>query len=51
MPTQVHNNTRSADQGARHLSGVERNLELALTAHIIPELEMDILRQAEALDA
>lgn len=41
----------AADQGARHLSGVERNLELALTAHIIPELEMDILRQAEALDA
>ena len=41
----------AADQGARHLSGVERSLELALTAHIIPELEMDILHQAEALDA
>ncbi len=41
----------AADQGARHLSGMERNLELALTAHIIPELEMDILRQVEALDA
>jgi len=41
----------AADQGARHLSGVERSLELALTAHIIPELEMDILRQVEALDA
>ena len=41
----------AADQGARHLSGVERSLELALTAHIVPELEMDILRQVEALDA
>ncbi|MEI6162170.1 MAG: phosphotransferase family protein [Roseococcus sp.] len=41
----------AADQGARHLSGVERSLELALTAQIIPELEMDILRQVEALDA
>jgi aminoglycoside phosphotransferase (APT) family kinase protein len=41
----------AADQGGRHLSGVERGLELALTAHIVPELELDILRQAEALDA
>ncbi|MDB5415293.1 MAG: phosphotransferase family protein [Rubritepida sp.] len=41
----------AADQGARHLSGQDRGLELALTAHIIPELELDILRQAEALDA
>ncbi|WP_027284712.1 phosphotransferase family protein [Rubritepida flocculans] len=41
----------AADQGGRHLSGVERSLELALTAHIVPELELDILRQAEALDA
>jgi aminoglycoside phosphotransferase (APT) family kinase protein len=41
----------AADQGARHLSGVERGLELALTAHILPELERDILRQVEALDA
>ena len=41
----------AADQGARHLSGDERSLELALTAHIIPELEMDILQQVEALDA
>jgi aminoglycoside phosphotransferase (APT) family kinase protein len=41
----------AADQGARHLSGVERSLELALTAQIIPELEMDILAQVEALDA
>jgi aminoglycoside phosphotransferase (APT) family kinase protein len=41
----------AADQGARHLSGQDRGLELALTAHIIPELELDILRQVEALDA
>lgn len=41
----------AADQGARHLSGQERGLELALTAHIIPELELDILRQVEDLDA
>ena len=41
----------AADQGARHLSGTERSLELALTAQIIPELEMDILAQVEALDA
>lgn len=41
----------AADQGARHLSGQERGLELALTAHIIPELELDILRQVEELDA
>lgn len=41
----------AADQGARHLSGQERGLELALTAHIIPELELDILRQVETLDA
>ena len=41
----------AADQGARHLSGVERSLELALTAQIIPELELDILAQVEALDA
>lgn len=41
----------AADQGARHLSGRERSLELALTAHIVPELERDILDQADALDA
>ncbi|MCU0886721.1 MAG: hypothetical protein MUC64_01680 [Rubritepida sp.] len=41
----------AADQGARHLSGQERSLELALTAHIVPELELDILRQSDALDA
>jgi aminoglycoside phosphotransferase (APT) family kinase protein len=30
-------------QAERHLSGVEQNLELALTGHIVPELERDIL--------
>ena len=32
-------------QGDRFVSGGERNLELALTAHIVPELELEILRQ------
>ena len=41
----------AADQGARFLSGAEASLELALTAHIVPALEMDVLRQVEALDA
>lgn len=40
----------AADQGARHLSGRERGLELALTAHIVPELELDILAQVDGLD-
>ena len=31
-------------QAERHLSGAEENLELALTGHIVPELERDILR-------
>lgn len=33
----------AADQAARHLSGAERSLELALTGHIVPELEWEIL--------
>lgn len=41
----------ASDQGARFLSGVERSLELALTGHIVPALEMDILKQVEGLDA
>ncbi len=32
-------------QAARHASGQETSLELALTAHIVPELELDIMRQ------
>jgi len=39
----------AADQAARHLSGAEQSLELALTGHIVPELEWDILAQVEAL--
>ncbi len=32
-------------QGDRHLSGRERSLELALTRHVVPTLEIDILAQ------
>jgi aminoglycoside phosphotransferase (APT) family kinase protein len=31
-------------QAERHVSGVEPSLELALTAHVVPELELEILR-------
>lgn len=31
-------------QAERHISGTERSLELALTGHIVPELERDIMR-------
>ncbi len=31
-------------QAERHISGAERSLELALTGHIVPELERDIMR-------
>lgn len=41
----------AADQAGRFLSGAESSLELALTAHIIPELELDVLAMAEAMDA
>ncbi len=33
----------AADQALRHISGAERSMELALTGHIVPELELDIL--------
>jgi aminoglycoside phosphotransferase (APT) family kinase protein len=33
-------------QAERHLSGAEPSLELALTAHIVPELERDIMQAA-----
>jgi aminoglycoside phosphotransferase (APT) family kinase protein len=39
----------AADQAIRHISGTERSLELALTGHIVPELEWDILAMAERL--
>lgn len=41
----------AADQAARHLSGREISLELALTGHIVPELEMDVLRMTGVADA
>ncbi len=31
-------------QAGRHLSGAEPSLELALTGHIVPELELDVMR-------
>lgn len=33
-------------QAERHLGGTERSLELALTGHIVPELERDIMAHA-----
>lgn len=41
----------AVDQAERHVSGVERNLELALTGHMVPGLEWEILRMVEARDA
>jgi aminoglycoside phosphotransferase (APT) family kinase protein len=41
----------AADQAQRHLSGTERSLELALTGHIIPALEWDVLDMVEAAHA
>ncbi len=38
-------------QGDRHLSGEERSLELALTRHVVPALEIDILDQTGRSDA
>ncbi|MCY1509013.1 Phosphotransferase enzyme family protein [compost metagenome] len=35
-------------QGQRHLSGEEPSLELALTARLLPELELDILNMTGA---
>jgi len=35
-------------QGQRHLSGEEPSLELALTARMLPELELDILNMTGA---
>lgn len=38
-------------QADRFVTGGERNLELALTAHIVPELELEILGQTALSDA
>lgn len=40
--------TIAIDQAQRHISGAETSLELALTGHIVPELEWDILNAVEA---
>ncbi|MBX3717988.1 MAG: phosphotransferase, partial [Burkholderiales bacterium] len=37
------------EQAERHRSGAQPSLELALTAHIVPELEQEILALTEAL--
>jgi aminoglycoside phosphotransferase (APT) family kinase protein len=37
----------ACQQAERHVSGEERSLELALTAHVIPELELEILNMTE----
>ena len=34
----------AAQQADRHLSGAEPSLELALTGHVVPELELEILK-------
>jgi aminoglycoside phosphotransferase (APT) family kinase protein len=36
-------------QGQRHLSGAQRSLELALTARMVPDMELDALNQIEWL--
>jgi len=41
----------ACQQAARHVSGEERSLELALTAHVVPELELEILRMTEPKNA
>ncbi|MFQ3623918.1 MAG: phosphotransferase family protein [Acetobacteraceae bacterium] len=43
--------TIALDQAERHLSGLEPSLELALTGHIVPELEWQILQLVGACDA
>lgn len=37
-------------QARRHYSGAERSLELALTLHVVPTLEQDILAYVEAIE-
>ncbi|MCH2326432.1 MAG: phosphotransferase family protein, partial [Rhodospirillales bacterium] len=34
----------ACQQAARHVCGGEESLELALTAHVVPELELEVLR-------
>jgi len=37
----------AAQQAVRHLSGAEPSLELALTGHVVPELELEILNMTK----
>ncbi|RKZ35445.1 MAG: phosphotransferase family protein [Gammaproteobacteria bacterium] len=37
----------ACQQSARHLSGEQPSLELALTGHVVPELELEILRMTK----
>jgi aminoglycoside phosphotransferase (APT) family kinase protein len=39
----------ATSQAERHLSGAEPSLELALTGHVVPELELDVMRMVEEL--
>ncbi|PZW46808.1 aminoglycoside phosphotransferase (APT) family kinase protein [Humitalea rosea] len=39
------------DQAERHISGTERSLELALTGHLVPGLEWEVLDMVEAANA
>lgn len=39
--------TIACQQAARHSSGQERSLELALTGYVVPELEFEILKMTE----
>jgi aminoglycoside phosphotransferase (APT) family kinase protein len=43
--------TIAIDQAERHISGVETSLELALTGHMVPELELQVLRMVETAHA
>jgi aminoglycoside phosphotransferase (APT) family kinase protein len=38
-------------QAARHHTGGQRSLELALTAHVLPVLELDLLRRVREIEA
>jgi len=40
---QIHQHD-ACQQAARHVCGGEESLELALTAHVVPELELEVLR-------
>jgi hypothetical protein len=41
--------TIALEQAERHLTGNETSLELALTAHLVPELELDLLEMTREI--